>query len=457
MLKKTISIIYAVIFIISLLLPVFSMPFWGESSSAEKRELQAFPEIYSTETGFNKEFTSEISDYVSEHFSFRSRFVTLWSLISADFFNTSTMDNVIMGKDGWLFFGDTIPDYLRTNVFNENQLYGAVKTLDLMNEYVSANGGKFLFVVAPNKNTVYPQYMPAFQKTGTNSSNYKLLTSCLSDKEYYLNVLPLFMKRSEQLYHKKDSHWNNLGASICYSAITEKLGKASEDYESSGYSVKKDWSGDLDLMLFPTRNNLDEQIHFNKEYQFEYVSSFHSEDDIKIKTYNSDGNGNLIMYRDSFTNALQPMLSSTFENAYFTRILPCRLSENDIESGDTVILELAERNIPEIISSAPVMQAPLRDETSICKVSDVVCYQENVMDLTHVYGYFERPCSQTDIYVTVDNGDNNYIYEAFPVMENELLSQQGITDIPSNAVGFSAYIPLSEINNFEIGYIKNGD
>ncbi len=457
MLKKSISAVYVVIFTLSLLLPVFSMPFWGESSSAEKRELQEFPVIYSDETGFNKEFTGEISDYVSEHFSFRSRFVTLWSLISADVFHTSTMDNVIIGKDGWLFFAETLPDYLRTDVFNESKLYSAVKTLDLINEFVSANGGRFLFVVAPNKNTVYPRYMPSFQKQGSKSSNYELLTSSLSDRDYYLNVLPLFLKRNEQLYHKKDSHWNNLGANICFSAITEKLGVKSADYESSGYSLVKDWRGDLDVMLFPTRNNYDEQVYFNKKYQFEYVSSFHSEDDIKIKTYNSDGNGNLYMYRDSFTNALQPMMSSAFENAYFTRILPCRLCENEVCKGDCVVLELAERNIGEIIASAPVMQAPLRNKISFHEASDVVCYRESVLGMTHVFGYFKKPCNKTDVYITAGNQGNSNTYEAFPVMETELLSQKGITDISNDMVGFSAYIPADDSSDIKIGYIKNGD
>ncbi|MGN1081840.1 MAG: hypothetical protein ACI4QV_07095, partial [Acutalibacteraceae bacterium] len=77
--KRILKLIFIIVFIICLTVPVYTMPFFGEDTSAEKRELSSFPSLFSADSGLNENYTDELSAYLNEHFSFRSDFVTAWS------------------------------------------------------------------------------------------------------------------------------------------------------------------------------------------------------------------------------------------------------------------------------------------------------------------------------------------------------------------------------------------
>ncbi len=438
--KIKIKFAFVVITILIFIFPVFSMPLFSENESAEKRELSQIPVLYSEEDGFNSDYTSELNTYFSEHFSFRSELVTACNFVLAKCFGVSNQDKIVVGSDDWLYFADTLPDYTGSGRLTDEEISSAVKVLELMNEGVKAQGCDFVFVVAPNKNTVYPENMPYYITKTNLPTNYERLNSLLKDSDYYVDVSESFKSDSTQLYHKRDSHWNNIGAEKCFSDIMRRLGKPCRDYSSSGYRIEKSWRGDLDDMIFPKLSYLDEQAVFNYQPQFEYVSNYRTPEDMKIKTYCGAGKGSLLMFRDSFTNALLPFLSEEFENAEYTRILPCRL--NALEKGiyDTVILELAERNIPELIKSSPVMEAPERKNVS-AEETEAQIFSAEAGEYLHIYGTLEN--YSNEIYIKASDGTSDTYYEAFPILESELLESEK-TDLKENMYGFSAYIPIAE-------------
>ncbi len=448
--KKKLKYIFTAVFLICCLVPVFTMPFFAQSESTEKRELSSLPVLYSSQDGLNQDYFDQLNTYLSEHFSFRSQLVTAWSVAKASVFKTSTRDNVIVGKDDWLFFADTLPDFTGSEVLDKNQLRAVVKILDLMNEYVEKNSGDFVFVVAPNKNTVYPQHMPYNIIKTKNPDNSSQLNELLKNKSYYINLLPVFEKETQQLYHKRDSHWNNRGAAICFNEVMNHLDKEHINYLNLGFTVEKSWRGDLDDMLFPSLERYDDQVVFDFVNTFEYVSTFRSPEDIKIKTYSPDGNGNLFMIRDSFTNALQPMFSQQFEDAEFSRVLPARLNTVEKNQSDTVILELAQRNIPELLNGAPVMEAPKRELSDYEEIEDAQIMQRNFSGYLHIYGILPDDENGKNIYVSVNDGETETYYEAFPVLEKELTKAESKN-------GFSAYLPYSASDNIEIKILKDVD
>ncbi len=426
------------------------MFFFSDDSSAEKRTLSSFPEIIDENKKLNVNFTTELDDYLSEHFSFRTDVVSVFSSLKYSVFNESLEEQVVAGKDGWLYFSKTLDDYTGKNLMSDYEIDSLVKTLDIIDEYIESKGAEFVFVVAPNKNSVYPQYMPYYFTKTQSNSNLDILNEKNKDKNYYLNIKSGLVDSKELLYHKTDTHWNNLGAIYCYNAIMKKFNKDYIDYLESGYSVKCNWQSDLNTMLFPKKELYDNQVEFNKKTDFEYISKFRSVEDLNIETTTKNGTGKLLMYRDSFTNALLPFLSSNFEYSKFTRVLPYRLNELETTDYDYVVIEIVERNLTEILKSAPILQSPYRQIDNSCSIinSAEIFFRENA-DLTHIYGSFKCSDIPEEIIVSVDLADETKSFVAFPIFEEKLLGEYD-----EEKKYFSLYIPETELNKNVKIYVK---
>ena len=103
-------------------------------------------------------------------------------------------------------------------------------------------------------------------------------------------------------------------------------------------------------MLYPKGTACEAQ----QEYQttFSYVKEPRTAEDILIQTTNPDApNGRLLLCRDSFGNALHPFLAEDFREATITRGMPYPLTQ--VQAGDTVIVEIVERNLPNPLKYPP--------------------------------------------------------------------------------------------------------
>lgn len=121
-------------------------------------------------------------------------------------------------------------------------------------ENVEQNNRQFLFVIAPNKNSLYPEYMPKRYIKTSEQNNYSLLQAEM--KKENINTVDLkkmFIDSGKEVYHKLDSHWNNQGAAMGCNAILNYLGKDHYDYTNERHTIKKNFSGDLYGMVISKR------------------------------------------------------------------------------------------------------------------------------------------------------------------------------------------------------------
>ena len=81
----------------------------------------------------------------------------------------------------------------------------------------------------------------------------------------------------------------------------------------------------------------------DRQTTFAYVGEVGSNFDPKITTVNPVKEGSLVMFRDSFGNALLPFMADAYSSAYFSRGVPYQMSEVDEKNADTVIVERADR------------------------------------------------------------------------------------------------------------------
>lgn len=436
--KKWEKIAFVAVAVVALLIPVYTMPFMKQASTAEKRELATFPTLFD-EGAFNTGFFAGVGDYLADHFSFRSPLVDAQSFLKGAF-GVSSQEDVVMGRDGWLYFADTLPDYVGETSLTAGQAARLQRVGDLMAEYVESHGASFALTVVPNKATLYPQYMPYYyripqalppSKDGGLSPLHTLNT-VLKEEDWYVDMTAaLTAEEDTLLYHKRDSHWNNLGARVGYDALMAAVGGKAGAYADTPYAIQAVWDGDLDGLLRSSATVKDDQAVWQTEFTYEYTSRFRNEEDILITTACTTGEGHLVMFRDSFGNALLPLLAQQYATATFSRALPFALDLTEIEEADTVLVEIVERNLANLLAYAPKMAAPLREMPPVTDRGDYV--QANVAKS----GNYIKVSGLTDgmadrLYLAVEG----VAYEASPIAEGDATADNGFTAyLPADCYG----------------------
>lgn len=447
---KKLQVLYIAAFFAVCLVPFVGMAVTGQESSSENRTLAEFPQL-KTEEGINVQWLNDAGEYFQDHFAFRNELVTANALINGKILGTSTASGVIQGTDGWLYYKDSLEDYLGENLLKDRSLYNISHILSLMQEYLAEKNVQFVFTVAPNKNSLYDENMPYYDsyKVSDNKNLINLQKYLKNENVSYVDLYEPLAKADEILYHKRDSHWNNKGAACASDFLLEGLGKEHESYTDETYTVKTDFTGDLDEMLYPLATTPEDEIYYDRQTTFAYVGEVGSNFDPRITTVNPVKTGSLVMYRDSFGNALLPFMADAYGNAYFSRGIPYQLTDVDTMAADTVVVERAERFLPEMAESAPVMPAPERtvstgeDKADPEAVKDLeIITQGNYLKIS---GRIAEKYLDTEsrIYVRTD-GDK--VYEAFP---NDVTLDDGSTDCG----GFTLYLPVgtaTEKSNLEI-------
>ena len=421
--KKTISLLFTLVFLGLCLIPGAGLVLTGGAEAGANEILAPKPRLTDPEGGLNGAALTELADYIGDRFYLRQECVTAWAELNAAF-GSSVTEDVILGSGGWLYYAPTLPDYTRSEPMTARELWCAGRTLYLLQEYVESRGGQFLFTTAPNKNSLYDEAMPAYPRAEGESNAQRLQTVLADMGVNHLDLFSLFRAQSETLYFPADSHWNGRGAALAADAILSALGRAT-GYFRSGFEPGEH-RGDLYEMVYPTGKSLDLDWVYSPGFTF--VASSRNADSITLKTSSEGGSGQLLMYRDSFGRNLYPYLAESFAGAVFSR--KTSYDPAVMADGGALVVELVERNLRYLNANAPALPAAVRapaiasGAASAGRVGVVLEQaQDNYVNLS---GVFEAvfPDDDSPVYIQTGTG----LYEAVP-----------------GPKGFSAMLPAEEV------------
>ena len=351
------KLIFISIFIVLCLIPSAGMLIFGEAQPAANEVLAGRPSVTTRSGEVNLSFLSDVSDYIADRFAFRQELATAWAGVNAKLLGTSVEEQVILGSDGWLYFSDTLPDYTGQGMSDAELRYLA-NDLTLMQEYIEGQGKRFIFTVAPNKNSIYPEHMPDYIENRHSESSAARVGAYLDAAG--VNYLDLFdvLGSEENLYYITDTHWNSRGAALAADGLLNMLGRG-VDYSAASFAATEEHRGDLYEMLYPAGRVTETASAYGGEFSYVCESDPNGGNAITIKTACDGGIGGLMCWRDSFGIALYPYLAQSFAAATFSRSADYDLTL--AESADTVIIELVERNLSNILSGEPTFPAPTRE------------------------------------------------------------------------------------------------
>ena len=420
--KKRWYLIYIAAVLMLAAFPFVGMSVAASNETTENKELARFPRLRSDGT-WNVRYLSQLGDYFEDHFAFRQELVAANALIRGRLLGVSASDQVLVGKDGWLYYTGTLDDYLGRNQMSEKGLANAVHNIGLMQQYVEDRGSRFLITIAPNKNSVYDSYMPSnYLRSGEN--NHTRLTPLLKQAGiHYADLYEIFEESDECLYLQGDSHWNNKGALLVCRKLLDGLDR---EYDGSAYDsweVRKEHTGDLAEMLYSVAAKPEDNVYYDRIPIYAYVNDVEDTEEDWIETINPNGQGRLLMFRDSFGNSMLPILANEFEYGYFSRLVPYNLGNLDKYHPEYVVVERVERRLSFFAEQPPVMEGPVRvlEELRAAATDTTVSVREDGSWYV-VEGTLDSDYTQKDsrVYVSVrpENGES-VTYEAFLTSSRE--------------------------------------
>ena len=441
---KKFSLLFTALFLCACCAPGLGMALLGESQPAANETLSPKPVLKNPDGSWNLEVMSDAADYFADHFAFRQELITADSTWKAALFHTSSQEQVALGREGWLFYAETLDDFTGADLLTGREAYSVGRSLKLAQEYVEGQGAQFLFTVAPNKISLYPQRYGDLQR-GETTALSQVCAALSGEGVAYCDLLSPLRAQEEQLYHKLDSHWTYKGAALAHDVLLEALGLPAGEAFSREGSYEATHQGDLYVMLYPASQRLDDQWHFAQEFQFSYDAPIRAADDPRIQTSSQGEGGNLLMFRDSFGNTLHSLLAEDFGRALFSRAQPYDLSLMDLVEADFVVVEIVERNLDVLARTPFVMPAPQREDP-LPSPGDNLAQGTASQSGEHtlVTGRL-APCDQdSPIYLRVGGA----VYEASPV---------GAWGEGSQGYPFTAYLPQgADLSQAAVLYREGG-
>lgn len=356
------AIAYIAVIAVLCLVPSVGLLFGGGEVSPDSDAAPA-PRLTTVDGGFNFDVMADAGDWFDDHFAFRNEYVTVAAAVES-VFGVSPNDSVVTGTNGWLYYGDSVDDFRGTGQLSDRALYDIAHTMKLVQTYALGRGVDFAFTISPNKNTLYGENMPYYYQVKADDTNLDRIVAVLEEEGVnYVDARSLLEGSHEVLYHRRDSHWNNEGAAMVADALMTALAHGHRDYSDEPKTVRDDFTGDLDKMLFPSAPTPEAEVYYDAAPQFDYVTEgVESNFDPKIETSSAaEGvTGSLVMYRDSFGNSLLPFMAEGYASAYFSRGVPYQLAiDLDAHDADALVIERAQRFMRDMAANAPVMPAPL--------------------------------------------------------------------------------------------------
>ncbi len=373
------------IFLIIVFSIIIFLPFIGwcliedrVASSIEKRNLSSKPPVPQSLTDFSA-YPEKFEEYFSDHFGFREFLIKEYFKFVNRADDKTYVDDVTHGKDGWLFLGsiktgyskysDPIGDAMNINLYTEKELQDFAERLTVLRDWLASKGIQYVYMVAPNKHTIYFDKLPQYVKKKNKYSAMDQLLGYLSEHTdvEVVDLRPALLEARKEgdVYFRTDTHWNNYGTNVAQYEIMKKVaslfpGKI-KPLKLPKEQFRINSRGGGDLAIYAQLKNISEESPmpvFTQECEGpDYAESIHEE--LSRHTVICEKNGlNAVVFRDSFFKDLKPYIARYFgRSTYIWEKMDYELLTEYVEKEkpDIVINEVVERKLPYLPSDSLLM------------------------------------------------------------------------------------------------------
>ena len=243
--NKIIQLLSICLFILFLLSPLVQMKFAFASYSqvTENRKRAERPQnIASLLLDRSTDYAKKFEAYFNDNYGFRDFLIRVKNQLDYSLFGVSS--EVVIGPKNWLFYKSVLEtEEVMLERASPADIDVAFSRLGKLNEYLKKKGITMVVIPCPQKNTIYPEWVPSNTARRPDVTLFQKYRSYLySHPEIkWIDAQDILMKNKEsfQLYYKTDFHWVDPAGFLVARELVNKIG------EWSGTNVS--WTRPLKL------------------------------------------------------------------------------------------------------------------------------------------------------------------------------------------------------------------
>ncbi len=442
---KRAPVFLSLVALIIMALPVLVMPFVRAQPQRGDQPEAPMPRLIGKDGQINGKLAQDFDSWLLGQLGFKSQLVCLNALVNYKLFRTSTNDDVIVGRDGMLFYRETVDDYSGASALKTGELSAIQKNIARLAQSLEARGARLYVAIVPNKSSVYPDRMPISYERRLDGGNIDRVNEALrAAGARVIDLLPVLKAASqdERTYHLTDTHWNDVGAHAAAEAILSEMGKP-----CVAPTVRRDalYSGDLARML-GLEGVLNEQTtRLVQESPTDGPGPDYSARNLLVP---GDGEGALLLLRDSFGSGIAPFITPAYETSRLRWEDPFEATQ----PADDVLIAIAERNIRLYLAQgitciAPPVALDLSDAKAL-DLCAVTAHEDS--GCVSVELELDGVCGIADAYISMggqiywaaempdyEGGDNPQRYQALlPLDEVDLQAPVRAIALGANGAAF---------------------
>ena len=324
----------------------------------EKRAPAAFPTLKPGTCGV-QDYVKGLEVYFNDHFGWRKQLIHWHGQLEIAVFRKKTANEVVWGTDGWLYYYPPKPGHdppsRGPRLFSQQELENLRHILECRRDWLACRSINYLFVVAPNKQSIYPEYLPSWLKLPSPTRLDQFLLYMSNHSTVAILDLRPPLKRGKGLaptYYRTDSHWNSFGGFIASQEIVRALSCKMpglrpvqlEAFRMARSPMKRgdladllgicDDDEDMALLPGPSLPKVEETVSDSGMVKPSFFST------------NAAASATAVVFRDSFGTALRQFMGYSFKSVSYV----WTAKDFDAEvveqlKPSVVVSEIAERNL----------------------------------------------------------------------------------------------------------------
>jgi hypothetical protein len=318
-----------------------------------------------------RSYPDRFEAYYNDHFGLRSLLIRGMHVVKGRWLGAATAAHVLPGTDGWLYYTEKPvgTDYEAVRPFTPAELERWGRVFEQRRQWLARQGIHYLVLIPPDKQTIYPEHLPQALQRWAQPSRLDQLADYLREHTsvMFLDIRSQLLeaRQRERVYHVADSHWNDRGAFVGYQTVCGALSSRFPAIQAMPRSAFRDLTqdepgGDLAQMVA-----LDHVLHEESlrllpvapRYARRCESSLPVPGDCPVTgppsatECDNPALPRAVVFHDSFSWALGPLLSEHFRRAVFVWTDQFSPSSVRQERPDVVIQEMVERKLGFVVPS----------------------------------------------------------------------------------------------------------
>jgi len=282
-------------------------------------------------------------------------------------------NGVLVGRFGWLFYtgDDSLAYYEGTNILEEEEMKEYLAAMQELQDICDEKGIRLEFMILPNKEQIYPEYMPSCEIADSYKRIGRLVDYIHENSDIGVIYPIRELKEAElywQTYYQYDTHWNHVGAFIGMQALYAALDAETTDLRD--VEVERAPAGVRELIPMGGLN--DSEYEPDDDYVISYkpqISILSSEGDMYTAwAYHADSDSpneqKFVLLGDSFRCFMTDYLVRDFSDCTVAHRDYAEDVSDYIRNADILVIEAVERYDAQIVPAVEKVIRILSEDIS---------------------------------------------------------------------------------------------